>query len=369
MANRKARRIGLLACGAAVVLAASTPVVGSPDRGGSVKLWSGAVVIENVIRLGDVAELEGFDADGATSLKDLVLTAAPQPGGSRIIPLSAVREALTGFGVNRARVILKGAAECAVRRPVQSARPAPEAGSSPDSAARAGPGPASGRTLRQVVTEHFDEQVSAYGGRVDVSFGRTSAQVLDLSAGEFAFRVRRKSGSTMGLIHLEVAILRGAEEVQRVPMVVNVALIREVVASRRAINRGATVRSEDVHLVPRRFTRPGRLGIADPGEVIGLRAQRFIPAGETIAARDLERVPLVRRGQIVDVLARFGAVTIKTAAKVSEDGDYGELVTLHLPGRRKARMVGRVVGPQRVEVGEWESPEGGGTVLANGGPR
>ena len=80
-------------------------------------------------------------------------------------------------------------------------------------------------------------------------------------------------------------------------------------------------------------------------------------------------MPLVRRGQIVDVLARFGAVTIKTAAKVSEDGDYGELVTLHVPGRRKARMVGRVVGPQRVEVGEWESPEGGGTVFANGGPR
>ena len=97
--------------------------------------------------------------------------------------------------------------------------------------------------------------------------------------------------------------------------------------------------------------------------------QSVCQPGELIAERDLERVPLVRRGQIVEVLSRFGSVTVNTAAKVSEDGDYGELVTLHMPGRRKVRIVGRVTGPRRVQVGEWETPGPNGTVLADGGWR
>lgn len=353
-----------ITCSVCVLFVVAAPVSADPAHGGSVKLWRNAVVVEKVIRLGDVAELRGFDTDTDVSLKDLVLTAAPDPGGSRIIALSAVREALAHFGVNRAQVYVRGAAECAVRRPVRTARPIPEA--PPEADADTNAEPAGRHTLREVVTDYFDQQLAAYGGQADISFGRTSAQVLELSSPEFTFRVRRKSGSNMGLIHVEVAILRGASEVQRVPLVLNVALIREVVVAHKAINRGATVRAEDVRMVPQRFTRPGQIGMADPGAVIGLRAQRFIPPGEMLGARDLERVPLVRRGQIVEVLARFGTVTIKTAAKVTEDGDYGELVTLHLPGRRKAQLTGRVVGPRCVRVGYGESPDGEQMLLAGG---
>jgi len=152
-------------------------------------------------------------------------------------------------------------------------------------------------------------------------------------------------------------------------MVVSVAMTREVVVASKPINRGATVRAEDVRVVSRRFTKPGRNGMSDVGQTIGLRAQRFIPAGELVSARDLERVPLVKRGQIVEVHSRFGSVTVKTSAKVGEDGDYGELVTLHMQGRRGARTAGRVVGPRRVQVGDWEPSDLNQSLLADGGWR
>ena len=366
-----ARHIGLLVYGAFLVLGAAAPAAGAPERGASVKLWPGAVVIENVVRLGDVAALRGFDADTEASLRDLALISAPEPGGSRIVALPAIRGALADFGVNRARVCVKGAAECAVRRPAHAARPAPEIATVPGASPNGDGRPAGHDTLRDAVIAYFDQQLASYSGRADLGFGRTSAQVLDLSAGEFRFRVRRKSNSVMGLTHVDVIILSASDgaEIQRVPMVVDVALVRDVVVAGKAINRGATIGADDVHVVPRRFTRPGRMGIPGPGEAIGLRARRFIQPGELIAERDLERVPLVRRGQIVEVLSRFGSVTVNTAAKVSEDGDYGELVTLHMPGRRKVRIVGRVTGPRRVQVGEWETPGPNGTVLADGGWR
>ena len=369
--SHSAQHIRLLVFGGLFVFGAAAPAAGGPDRGSSVKLWPGAIVIENVVRLGDVAELRGFDLDTEASLKDLALIPAPEPGGSRIIALPAIREALADSGVNRARVYVKGAAECAVRRPTQAPRPTPEVKTAPSSAPNGDVRSACRRTLRDAVITYFDQQLASYGGRADLGFGRTSAQVLDLSAGEFNFRVRRKSSSVMGLTHVDVTIVSASDgaEVQRVPMVVDVALVRDVVVAGRAINRGASVGADDVRVVSRRFTRPDRMGMPDPGEVIGLRARRFIAPGELIAARDLERVPLVRRGQIVEVLSRFGTVTVNTAAKVSEDGDYGELVTLHMPGRRKVRIVGRVTGPRRVEVGEWDTPDPNGTALADGGRR
>ena len=215
----------------------------------------------------------------------------------------------------------------------------------------------------------FDQQLSAYGGRAEVSFGRTAAQVLDLREPEFTFSLRRESDATLGLIHLEVTIHSGSNEVQRVPMVANVGMTRDVVVARNAINRGALVDAGDVSVVARTFNRTNDIGLTDPGEVIGLRAQRYVAPGEALGPGDLERVPLVHNGQVVEVLARFGGVTVKSAAKAGQDGQYGEWVTLHMQGRRENRVTARVIGPQQVELGEGAPPEPSQPMLAEGAKR
>ncbi|MCK4658376.1 MAG: flagellar basal body P-ring formation protein FlgA [Phycisphaerae bacterium] len=346
----------LLLCALVFAVGVQDVVARGSSEAGSVRLWLGAVVIEDVIRLGDVAQLHGFDADTKKALKELVITSAPEPGGSRILPLSAVREALAKHGVNRAKVIVKGAAECAVRRPVETSPPAPKVARQSKSTPNPQRDQTDGRTLRDAITAYFDRQLAAYGGRADINFGRTSAGQLDLSEPEFRFRLQPRSDSIIGLIQLEATILRDAVEVQKAPIVVTVAMLRDVAVSRRAINRGATVGAGDVHMVTRRFTQLNRIGFADPGEVIGMRARRFIPPGELVGTRDLERVPLVKRGQIVEVISRFGTISVTTAAKVIEDGEYGQLVTLHMQGRRGARIVGRVVGPRCVQVSDEVPP-------------
>ncbi|MCP4594370.1 MAG: flagellar basal body P-ring formation protein FlgA [bacterium] len=353
-------------CATALLLLATASAAAGGGQRGVIKLWPEAVVIEDVILLGDIAQVAGFEPTTAESLHELVVATAPTPGGSRPVALSNVRKALSRSGINRARIIVKGAAECAVRRPtsVANARPI---GSSAKNLENASPRRTGESTLRSTVTEYFDNQLSVYGGSADISFGRTAEQVLDLSGPEFTFRIHQPPGPVLGLIQLRVVVLRGTSEVQRIPMVVSVALLREVVTTRRPLNRGGTVQPQDVQLMPQRFTRTDRLGITDPAEVIGLRARRFVRPGELLDSRDLERVPLVRRGQIVEVYSRFGAVTVKTAAKVSEDGDFGALVSLHASGRRKTGIIGRVVGPRRVEVGEAVLEGSKDVLVAEGG--
>ena len=65
--------------------------------------------------------------------------------------------------------------------------------------------------------------------------------------------------------------------------------------------------------------------------------------------------PLVRRGQLVEVEAQCGAVTVRASATASGDAAVGELVELRLPDSSR-RLVGRVVGPGRVSLIITEKP-------------
>jgi flagella basal body P-ring formation protein FlgA len=125
---------------------------------------------------------------------------------------------------------------------------------------------------------------------------------------------------------------------------------RKVVVARRAVNQGAEVRPGDVHLVEMSFERFDRLGTADLARAIGQRAKRFVPPGTMIEPRNLETVPLVKRGQLVDVYSAVGGVTVVTVAKAVEPGGYGDAVELRDARRRGRPLIGVVTGPRRVEI-------------------
>jgi flagella basal body P-ring formation protein FlgA len=79
------------------------------------------------------------------------------------------------------------------------------------------------------------------------------------------------------------------------------------------------------------------------------------PQGTVPAQPAVEPPTLVRRGQLVEVEAECGAVTIRASATASRDAAEGELVELRLPDSAR-RVVGRVVGPGRVSLIITEIP-------------
>lgn len=313
-------------------------------RAESVRAWPTAVIVDDQVRIGDVCDLEGFDAETYERVRDIVITDAPQPGGSVQITLDHVRAAMAREGVNLATVVVKGASRCAVTRPEGRAVPA-DAPADPQAAAAA-----SARTLRQAVQDFFQQELAETDGRVNVQFGRTAEPVLDLSEPEFEFVVSRRSARSLGLVSLEVAVRREGKTVQVVPMPVTVSLTRPVVVARRAINAQAPIRAEDLQLVEMTFTQVGQAGLTEPQRAVGQRAKRFIAAGETLHLRMLEPVPLVHRGQIVDVHTLAGGIRLVTAAKAMQSGAFGDLIELRSHDGAKRTLTAVVTGPRRVEV-------------------
>ncbi|MBI4716763.1 MAG: flagellar basal body P-ring formation protein FlgA [Planctomycetes bacterium] len=364
--------VGLLFAGASVAEAET------------LRLWPTAVVVDDSIRLGDLCEITDAAPEAEGTLTALMVTDAPPPGGSRLITLDTVREVLAASGANMGTVTVRGAKECAVSRPAAPTQPQPlpvAAGSqTPRSpaggrSAEAGPAkprwraeapsrgdglvdgkvapaavPGAGRTLRQAVIDFFSAELARYHGTAELTFDRTSEQVLALCGPAFEFKIQRRGGAALGLTPIEVEVVSKGQVVQTVPMVVQTAMRRQVVTARRAINQDAAVRDEDVALTTVTFARLEHLGLDDAAQVIGQRAKRYIPAGAQIEAEMLETVPLVQRGELVTLTTAVGGIHVVTTAKAEGSGVLGESIKVRSAENKRIEFDAVVVGPARVAV-------------------
>lgn len=344
----------------------------APLLAGSIRVWPSAVVVEEQVRLADLCELRGFSAEEEKKLAGLVVAEAPVAGGSKFIHTEVIRNALADAGTNIALLTLSGAVECAISRPAAIAPHTADSDARADRSAAgntdiAGTKPgAQGRTLRQFVIDYFNNELARYDGRAEVTFDRSAEQILGLSDPQYEFVVQRRTGQPLGTVSMEIDVLSGGSRLQTIPLLVQLAMRREVVVARRTINQGATIAKSDVDLIALTFHRVDEPGMSEPAQAIGQRAKRVIPAGSYLTVEMLEKVPLVLRGQLVTLTSVEGAIAVVTTAKVMADGHLGQVVKVRSVDDRHVEMDAIVSGPGEVRVGR-RVPTEGPSMLAQGG--
>jgi flagella basal body P-ring formation protein FlgA len=337
--------LAIAACPGIAALAGQDGRVGAS----SIRLWPTAVVTGRQVTLADVCDFSGLDGAARAKLSAAIVTPSPMPGESKRIRLKDVRATLRRAGANPAAILLIGSTACTISHPADAPANPTLPGRRPRQVDRQSmPGP----TLADAVGKAFRENTQRLGGKVDVQIGRTSEDILSLAEPEYTFVVRNKKNRWIGkLLALEVDVLRGGRLVRSVPLVASATITRQVVVARRAINQKATVRHDDVFLADRVYDNTNGSHATSIEQVVGRRAKRFVPAGQAIPAAELEEIPLVLRGQVVEVVSTAGNVEILTAAKALSNGGIGDVIELRAGGRRSESMSGIVVGVGRVRIG------------------
>lgn len=296
----------------------------------TVQVWSQAVVQGDRVCLADLASVKDLDALQVEAMMAIEVADAPTAGNFGHIDSEQIRKALTAADINLANLCITGSATCRVFHPAEpTVEPKAVLAAADMAAANDGvPSQAKeqSRTLEASVREYLDQRLAGYQGRVDVRFGATNRTVLPMAGADMTFHVRSRGNSLLGLTTLDVDVLQGGKIARTIPVLVEVALFKSVVVAVRPINRGAAIRSEDINLQQRRFTRLDDIGLGRVALAVNHQARRFIDRGDMVGVRDVQSLPLVRRGDSVTVWFKRGGLAVSSSAKALKEGAQGERI-------------------------------------------
>ncbi len=127
-----------------------------------------------------------------------------------------------------------------------------------------------------------------------------------------------------------------------------VTVTGDVLVTTRAVRRHDAIGPQHVALERREVSELRGEPIRSVEELDGRRAARAVPAGTALTSEWVEPEPLVRRGELVEVVARVGPVMVVSRVVALADGGAGEAVAVRTADRRE--FVARVTGPGRGEV-------------------
>ncbi len=242
-----------------------------------------------LVLLGDVAEVQDTDANIQAALSGIELF--PAPAHVESVRQREIQELLALRGVNLAECRFAGASSVKIH-PV-------------------GTPPAISETVRRL-------------GRVELESTRVGRQTFDVSSGSENGEVRASASA-------------------------QVTTPTMVVTAIRPIRRGDIVQAADLQLLPAADHANVRDLIHRVEEVVGKEANRPIAAGQPVDVRAIRLPLLVRRGELVTVVARAAGVQVRTTARAQDEGSRGDVITVQSIEHQQ-RYAARVADLRVVEV-------------------
>lgn len=293
------------------------------------------------LTIGDVAVVEG-STSLRSRIKGLDLESVDRQGQVFTVTRRQIEMRILLEGIRRSEFSLDGERECVVRI------------EQPQNAAT---------LVEEHIAKEIERQFARQRSSVSVSLVSDS-QIQGLSGRHFSRRVAPKVFLPNQLpigrsrVQLEFDDERGMRSLQDVDVVVAVTM--QVAIAKERIQRGKVIDEKMVSLIERPISKRG--DFAEPQLLIGRNATRDIAAHQVVLSNYVagptsktqpvapEKPLLVRAGEYIDVVARFGSneVRLKNAKSLSA-GREGEVITVLNP-RSNKRLTATVVSSKLAQV-------------------
>ena len=203
--------------------------------------------------------------------------------------------------------------------------------------------------IRTMVESYLDTQIDRADGRVVVR-GVEVPGAGRLAPGPYRSRVARRRGAPLaGRTQLQVEFLQDERVVSSVTVTVHIAVFEDIYVTRRVIPRGTLVTAGDISAERRDVSTLPRGVITRADEVVGKEAKITLPPLMPLRHEQLGAPVLVRRGEVVTLIAESPGLRVTTTGEVREDAPRGAQVRV-VNQSSKAEVVGRVVDGTTVAV-------------------
>jgi flagella basal body P-ring formation protein FlgA len=280
------------------------------------------------ILLGEIAGFEGHDPLLVQKLSSIVVGRAPLPGESRTLGIKSFKLRLKQNRINLSQLELDIPAKVVVtRNHIDISR----------------------EKIKMLVSDYIQKKIikdNADGSIKDIQV----ADSLQLPNGRITFKViPPRNRDLVGKIPFSVHFDVNGKFYKRVWATATVEVMAKVVVTKKPLGRHKPISEDDIELLKMDLAKLPAGVITDPEAVLGKRTKRAIGAKTVLRVDQVEFPPLVKRGDVVVIIAESGGLKITALGQVKKKGRLGESIPVMNFDSKKI-LYGRVLDSSTVIV-------------------
>jgi flagellar basal body P-ring formation protein FlgA len=173
---------------------------------------------------------------------------------------------------------------------------------------------------------------------------------LQVPQGQLTYEILPRSRSlAAGPVSLTVIVHVDGKPVRRLLASGTVNVSTKVVVAAMPLSRDQIISQADIRLEERPLAQVPEGAIIHLQDAVGKRPRRSIGLGMPLHARLLEAPSVIKRGDVVTILAKTPVLSVVVQGEAKEDGALGEQIRIVNLSSRK-EIYGRVIDEHTVRV-------------------
>lgn len=204
--------------------------------------------------------------------------------------------------------------------------------------------------VRDAVTEFVATRTAGLGWEVHLR-RMTISDALKLPEGEIDYEiVAPQQWEGWGSISIAIIARQKDRVVRNVPVRLDVEALTDMVVTLRQIDHGTIITAADLALQKREITQNSRFAARTLEEIVGKKARTTLRANQSVRADQVEKVPLIKSGQLVTIIAENDVLKVSVAGKANSSGAEGDIIRVQNLTSLK-EIPARVIDASTVQVG------------------
>jgi len=293
-----------------------------------INLLTKAMIEDDTIRLGRIAEIRTEDAHVMDTLAAVEVGQAPLPGNSTYIHPSQVERGLKKSNIDVSTVTISAIGPVKVTRSHSSISP---------------------ERIKEAVIDYIKGYAPWDADQLKIR-PINYTQSLIVPPGHVVLQVfAPKHTDWLGGVPFTVKIMVDGQLIKKTSVATYIEVWQNVILAAKPLGHNQPITKRDIKIERMNLTRVPKNAIFRADQVIGRRANRSIAINSVLRVDQIDMPPLVHRGDMVQALAESKLMRISANAIAKEDGKLGERIRL-VNVRSKKTLYGQVIDSQTVKV-------------------
>ncbi len=201
--------------------------------------------------------------------------------------------------------------------------------------------------LRQALEKHLADTEPYRSGRfelVNVNFG----SLPTLPPGRAAYRFVPQPSSNPTYLAGTFFFAVDGQEVARARVTAQIDLNIVALVVTRNLARGHVLTADDLSQTLVAYAQ-AKGSLDRPEQAVGSTLKTNLSVGEAVKERHLTKSIMVRRGEMVTIIAQQGGLVVTTSGQAKQDGALGDTIAVVNLNSKKT-IPARIIAPNQVEV-------------------